>query len=63
MEIDKLGESTALRVFCKDDEIDQAAAELCKKAKELEILPCAMTFEQTVDYEETGQYQVILWGT
>jgi len=63
VDIDKLKPISALRVSCNQDDLGQAAAELCNKAKEEELLPCVMTFEMEVDYEETGGYQVVLWGT
>lgn len=61
IEVDELKQVAALRTFAKVDELDQAAAELLKKAREKEALPSAMEFKQTPDYEETSEYQIILW--
>lgn len=61
IEIDSLQHIVALRTMVKEEELDQAATELLKKARELEALPSTMDFKQMPDYEETGEYQVVLW--
>ncbi|MBA7712425.1 hypothetical protein ES703_121399 [subsurface metagenome] len=61
IEVDEIKNTKALRAFAKQDELDQAAAELLKKAREMEALPSTMEFRQMAEYEETSEYQIVLW--
>ena len=61
IEIDSLKGVIALRTMVKEEELDQAAAELLKKARALEALPSTMEFKQMPEYEETGEYHIVLW--
>lgn len=61
IEIDSLKGVIGLRTMVKEEELAQAASELVKKAQELEALPSTMEFHQLPEYEETGEYHVVLW--
>lgn len=62
-EVDELKGTTALRIFADQVELELAASQLLKTAREREAVPGCMEFGQMPDYEETGQYQVVLWCT
>ena len=61
IEVIELNHTFALRAFAKQDELDQAAAELLKTAHIRDALPSTMEFKQMPDYEETSEYDIILW--
>ena len=61
MEIDKIKNATALRTHCKEEDIPQAAQGLCQKARDTDLLPHVMQFDQSEDYIATGEYQVVLF--
>lgn len=60
MEIQKI-ESTTLRVFAKQEELGQGAMELIRKAQSSDFFPSNMEFVPTNEFEETGEYQIILY--
>ena len=62
MEIQEITESCkVLRVFAHEYELDFASSQLLKRAKEIAAPPVSMSFHQTMDYEETSRYQVLLY--
>lgn len=61
-QIDELKGAKGLRTFAKDDQLDQAAAELLRRAREIELCPTTLELRQTPDYEDTSEYHLVLWG-
>lgn len=63
MEVQELKRIRALRAFATDANLDEAAAALLKQAREMEICPQVIHFTQMPEYEDTGEYQIVLWGS
>ena len=59
--IENLVRLRAFRTFVNETELAQAAPELLKRAAEVEALPKIMEFSQLPEYEETGDYEVVLY--
>jgi len=61
-EIDELAHAKGLRTFAKENQLDEAAAELLRRAREIGLCPTTLELRQMPEYAETGEYHLVLWG-
>lgn len=60
--VNKLIDAYAGRAWATGEKMAEAASDLIIHARALDIEPEVITITPGVDFEETGEYELILWG-
>ena len=61
-EIDQLVNATALRAYVNEEDLAGAVKELIETALRQKMYPHVINIECADDYEQTGEYHVVLWA-
>lgn len=62
MEIDEIKEPRGLRTYATEPELPEAVKLLVGKALVEEIVPHIIQVQCSTDFQETNEFEAILWG-
>ena len=62
MEITKLANATALRTFAAEKDLAEAVSQLVSQALAEDLIPHDISIQCSDDFEQLGEYDVVLWA-
>lgn len=62
MKVTKLTDSHALRAWATGESLAAGVGLLVDEARRCDIEPQVITITPSAEFEQTGEYEIILWG-